>query len=326
MKNKKGSLSPYTHIKKAERLEIAILLEKRYRLKDIAKVLNRNISTISREVNHNSVSGVYNPHKANHKAYVKRKYSRFQMMKIVTNQSLWNYIEEKLKEGWSPEIIAGRIKNIDRYIKSISSKSIYKFIKNRYLERYLRLKGRKRRNSRRKVKQLADRTFIDQRPKSIDNRRYYGHWEGDFIVSGKNGSGALLVLYERKSRYVIIEKISKRNTETINRKIKKMLSNVRCLSLTLDNDISFQKHIKLSKMIKAPIYFCNPYHSWEKGGVENVNSLIRIYILKGTNISKISEEYIENVQRWINDKPRECLNYKTPFEVMAENGLFEDED
>lgn len=320
MKNKKR----YSHIKKAERLEIAILLKKGYSFRNIADAINKSASSVSREINHNSVKGEYNPEKANLKSYVKRKYSKFQIMKIVQNKKLWNYIEEKIKKNWSPETISGRIKHIDIDIKGISSKSIYKFVKNRYLERYLRLKGKKRRIPRKKIKQLLDRSFIDERPKNIDNRRHFGHWEGDFIVSGKNGKGILLVLCERKSRYCIVKKLLRKDTGTINKTIQKMLLGAYCLSLTLDNDILFQKHKELEIMIKAKIFFCNPYHSWEKGGVENVNSLIRQYIPKGSDISKYSSKYIEEIMRKINDKPRKCLNYKTPFEIMAENNLFDD--
>ncbi len=291
MKNNKK----YMQIKKAERLEISILLKKGYSIKDISKELKRNISTISREVRMNSVNGSYDPHKANHKSYCKRKYSKFQMMKIIKNKKLWDYIEEGIRKGWSPELISGRINKQRRDINDISYKSIYKFVKRRCLERFLKLKGKKRKNNSKRKAKFQDRVFINERPENIDNREDFGHWEGDFIVSGMRGSGVLLVLYERKSRYCLIKKLLKRDTKTVNNAIAKMLSPFRCLSLTLDNDVSFQKHKELSRMINAPIYFCNPYHSWEKGGVESVNGLIRKYIPKGKDISKILKKVIEKI-------------------------------
>lgn len=324
MKNRK-----YTHIKKAERLEIAILLNKGYSYRDIVRVLKRSISSISEEIRNNSVNGIYDPKKADHKAYVKRKYSKYQGMKVVNNLELWNYLEEKIKDDWSPEAIAGRIKNIDTQIKSISAKGIYKFIYSVYgrnLERFLAYKGRKRKPKiTQKVLKLQDRVFIDQRPKIIDKRRRFGDWEGDFIVSGKNGQGVLLVLYERKGRYTLIKKMMNKKIGEVHRIICELTGGIIINSLTLDNDIVFKKHKELSKILGIPIYFCHPYHSWEKGGVENTNKLIRKYIPKRSDISRYSDEYIQMVENKLNNRPKKCLKYKTPNEVMRKNNQFKKE-
>lgn len=317
-------------IKKAERLEISILLKKECSLRDIARELDRSPNSISYEVKRNSVNGIYDPHKANHKAYVKRKYSKYQGMKIADNTELWNYVEEKLKQEWSPEIIAGRLKEIDINIKYAGKMAIYKFIYSVYgrrLEQYLYKNSVKRKPGPKKKQgeMLLDRVFIDQRPEYINNRADFGDWEGDFIVSGKDGSGALLVLYERKARYVLIKKLMSRDTATVNGAVHGITGGMMCLnSLTLDNDISFGKHKELSAVLGSPIYFCHPYHSWEKGGVENMNKLIRRYIPKRTDIPKLSNEFIKEIQDKFNHRPRKCLNFKTPDEVMAENGQFKD--
>lgn len=325
MNNKK-----YSHIAKAERLEIAILLDKRYSYREIAKALQRSISSISGEINNNSVNGIYNPHKAHHKAYVKRKNSKYQGMKVVSDIELWDYIEDKIKEDWSPEAIAGRIENIDVRIKSISAKGIYKFIYSVYgrkLERQLAYQGKKRKSkSTQKVHQLVDRVFIDQRPKIIDKRRRFGDWEGDFIVSGKNGQGVLLTLYERKTRYTLIKKMANRKIDEVHKIICELTGGVIINSLTLDNDIVFRRHRELSEILGVPIYFCHPYHSWEKGGVENTNKLIRRYIPKGSDITQYSDEYIQIVEDKLNNRPKKCLNFKTPKEVMEENNLFKNMD
>ncbi len=323
MKQKK-----YAHIKKAERLEIAILLDRGYGVREIAYVLKRSPSSISEEISNNSVNGVYDPRKADHKAYVKRKYSKYQGMKVVENIQLRNYVEKKIRENdWSPEEIAGRLKNIDTHIKYVSRGAIYKFVYSVYgrqLERCLKYKGKKKRNKKReKVVQLKNRTFIDKRPEIINNRVRFGDWEGDFVLSGRNGKGALLVLYERKARYTVIRKIMARDCEKINQCFKDMLEAFACFnSLTIDNDISFRKHEELSELLEAPIYFCHPYHSWEKGGVENANKLIRRYIPKGNDISKYSHKHIQEIEDKLNNRPRKCLEYKTPFEVMSENNQF----
>lgn len=318
MKNKK-----YSHIKKAERLEIAILLNKGYSYRDIARTLKRSVSSISEEINNNSVNGIYDPQKANHKAYVKRKNSKYQGMKVVGNFDLWNYLEEKIKEDWSPEAIAGRIRNVDTQIKSISAKGVYKFIYSVYgrnFERFLAYKGKKRKpKGQTKTAQLQDRVFIDKRPKIIEKRRRFGDWEGDFIVSGKNGKGVLLVLYERKAKYTLIKKLMSQKIEEVHRIICELTGGVIINSLTLDNDIVFRKHKELSEILGIPIYFCHPYHFWEKGGVENTNKLIRRYIPKGSDISQYDDKYIQMVENKLNNRPKKCLNFKTPKEVMLEN-------
>lgn len=317
----------YSHIKKAERLEISILLKKNYGIRDIARALGKNPSTISREILRNSVNGVYDPHKADHNAYVKRKYSKYQGMKIENNNQLGDYVGQKLKRDWSPEQIAGRLKNIDTHIKYASRGAIYKYIFSVYgrrLEKYLRYKRKKKRKGKRvKVTQLKNRTFIDKRPGIVNKKQRYGDWEGDFIVSGKNGKGALLVLHERKARYTVIKKIMTRNCKKINQYLYEMLDIFVCFnSLTIDNDISFRKHEELSELLGASVYFCHPYHSWEKGGVENTNKLIRQYIPKGSDISQYSYEYIKEIEVKLNNRPRKCLGYKTPLEVMIENNQF----
>lgn len=328
-KEKQIEKTQYSHIKKAERLEMAILLKKGYSYRNIADVLQRSVSSISDEINHNSVNGQYDPVKANHKAYVKRKYSKYQGMKIVQDKSLSDYVKGKLQQDWSPEQIAGRIKKIDKHIKYASREAIYKYIYSIYgrqIERYLRYKGINGKKYGKRTKDnstLKDRTFIDNRPKIINRKQRFGDWEGDFIVSGKNGKGALLVLRERKAGYTIIKKIMSRNTDVVNECIYQLTGGLVCFnSLTIDNDISFKKHKRLSELLGCPVYFCHPYHSWEKGGIENENKLIRQYVPKKSNISQYADEQIQEIQDKLNSRPRKRLNYKTPLEVMLKNKQF----
>lgn len=318
----------FTHIKTAERLEIAFLQEKGYSQRIIATMLGRSPNSISTEIKENATKGIYDARKADHKAYVKRKYSKYQGMKVVDDNIARNYIEEKIKEDWSPEQIAGRIKYVDTHIPYVSHRGIYKFIYSvygRWLEPYLRYgKTKRSRDGTTKKAPLSNRVFIDQRPQIVGERARFGDWEGDFIVSGKNGSGALLVLVERKSRYPIIFKLADRKVATINRVLRMVFGSGQliCESLTLDNDIVFRHHRQMSNIIGAPIFFCHPYHSWEKGGVENVNGLIRQYVPKRTDISLLTDEYIKGVERKLQNRPRKCLRYKTPLEVMTENKQF----
>lgn len=205
--------------------------------------------------------------------------------------------------------------------------AVYKFVLSVYgrnSEQYLRYKEKKKKNKKRaKATQLQNRTFIEERPKITEKRERFGDFEGDPIVSGKNGKGVLLVLCERKARYTVIEKVLSQSPLIINQYIKKITGGFICFSsLTLDNDVSFRKHEELSKIIDAPVYFCHPYHSREKGGVENTNKLIRQYIPKGSDISKYSEEEIKKIEEKLNNRPKKCLGYKTPKEVMEKNNQF----
>ena len=318
----------FTHIKTAERREIAFLKGKEYSIRSIATMLGRSPNTISTEVKENATRGMYDPIKASHKAYVKRKDSKYQGMKVVDDNVVRTYIEEKIKDDWSPEQIAGRVKYVDTHIPYVSHQGIYKFIYSvygRWVESFLRY-GKKKNNSRGAIKKalLENRTFIDERPNIIGERGRFGDWEGDFIVSGKNGSGALLVLVERKSRYPLIFKLKDRKVATINAVLHRVFGFGQLIasSLTIDNDICFRHHRQMSSIIRAPIFFCHPYHSWEKGGVENLNGLIRYYVPKKTDISSLADGYIKEVERKLQTRPRKCLRYKTPLEIMIESEQF----
>jgi len=160
-----------------------------------------------------------------------------------------------------------------------------------------------------------DRKWIDLRPY---NALYeYGHWEMDFIVS-KHNSSVLLVLVERYSKKLLIKVLPNRNNDLTNRAIKELLSGYTMKTLTTDNDIAFGKWEKLEVLLQAEIYFCHPFHSWEKGLVENTNRWIRQFIKKKTNIQLISMEELKAIEDWFNHTPRQCLDGRTAYEVLME--------
>jgi transposase, IS30 family len=326
MKNNKTG-TEYNHIALVERKEIEMLSSEGRSQNYIARTLQRGKGTISEEIKNNSVDGIYNAEKAHHKAYVKRKYSKYQGMKIVGNKETRDYVEKHLKDDQSPETIAGRMKEVDTDISYAGKGAIYKFVYSVYgrcLEKFLYSRSVHKKSGPKRGSQdkLTDRVFIGERPKYIDDRRDFGDWEGDFIVSPKDGSGVLLVLHERKSKYTIIKKLMTRNNNEVNKAIYEITGGMVCFnSLTLDNDIAFKKHEELSKLLGVNIYFCEPYKSWQKGGVENMNKQIRRYIPKRTDISKVSERRIQKIEDKMNNKFRKCLNYKTAYEVMKENNL-----
>jgi transposase, IS30 family len=270
------------------------------------------------------VHGEYVTRKAHHKAYVKRKYAKFEGMKIREDMKLEEYVTKYLRLGWSPEQVAGRIAD-ERKLQLVSHTTIYSWLRSvqgRKLEAELK-KGKRKRGAKKRTKvvELEGRVFIDERPASVGTRQYYGDWEGDFIVSGKGSKAALLVLHERKSRYVLLRRVRHKTAAQVEKTLVEMtqpLSNFK--SLTLDNDIAFVHHEKISEDIGAPLFFCHPYASWEKGGVENTNRYIRRWIPKGADIAKWSNKDIQNIEWWLNSCPRKILGYATPEEVMVANG------
>ena len=295
---------------------------KGYSIRNIAEALKRSVSTISDEISNNSTRGKYNPRKAQHKAYVRRKYSKYQGMKIVGNKHLKKFVDKHLFDDQSPRAISGRIKTQEKKITLVSKDSIHRYIMSVYgrrIEVHRKKRKQRRRRKRPKYSKLDDRTFINKRPKYIDKRMCMGDAEADFIVSGKTGKGILLVVVDRKTRVAFIEKISKVSVLNVHKafsKIKQRFPEMK--TITADNDILLQKHKELEILLKVKIYFCHPYHSWEKGTVENTNKYIRRDIPKGSNISFYSRSFIHKLEQKLNRRIMECLKFRTPDEALRE--------
>lgn len=282
--------------------------------------MNRSPNSISLEINNNSVNNIYDPFKANLKSYVRRHNASFRGLKIVRNKELREFVETNLLDEQSPEAIAGRIRYQEKHLPNISKNTIYDFLDSPYgkLIKDAR-KKRKYYKKRPKVNQLKDRIFIDKRPKIVEKRSRVGDVEADFIVSGKGGKGYLLVLVDRKIRIVFIEQvldISIDNVHIAFQNIKSRFPEMK--TMTLDNDILFKMHKTLKTLLNIPIYFCHPYHSWEKGTVENTNKCIRQYIPKGSDISRYSKEQIRLIESKCNNRFMKCLKYKFPQEKLQE--------
>ena len=269
------------------------------------------------------MKGIYDPNKANHKAYIRRHNASFKGLKIVNNIKLRNFVESNLCDEQSPEAITGRIKYHEKHLSNVSKNTIYDFLDGPYgkLIRNIR-KKRKYRQKRPKVNQLQDRIFIDKRPLIVAKRSRIGDCEGDFIVSGRGGKGYLLVVVDRKIRNVFIEQILDVNIDNVHQafiKIQNRFSEMK--TITLDNDILFRMHQTLEILLNIPIYFCHPYSSWQKGSVENVNKYIRKFIPKGSDISQYDEDYISTVEQKCNQRFMKCLKYATPQEKLEKYRL-----
>jgi IS30 family transposase len=240
----------------------------------------------------------------------------------VANTKLQKFVDEKLYDDQSPRNIAGRIKKHEKHLPPVSKDSIYRYIKSPYgrnIENHRNARKKRRWNRRRTINEkLKDRTFIDQRPKIAGSRRRIGDAEADFIVSGKSGKGIILVVADRKSRAPFLEKILDVTIENVHQafvRIKQRFPEMK--TITTDNDILFQRFKELEKLINVNIYFCHPYHSWEKGTVENINGYIRKDIPKSSDISKYSKEFIQSIEDKLQRRIIELLDHKTPLEVLT---------
>jgi transposase, IS30 family len=312
-----------SHLEYCERRSIERYKNKGRSIRWIAKQLDRGKSSIATEIKQGSVKGVYHATQAQKKADLRRKQAKQKCLKVAMNPVLKAYVTKQLVANQSPESISGRIKHIDRHIPYASPKAIYAFVASSHggpLEHHLYRKRVKRKSGRKRGTQSpSDQTklSIEHRPKKANNRTEFGHFEGDFIESGRVGTGSLLVLVERKTRYPFVIYTEDKTTLTINQLIAGILKDVPVKSITLDNDISFQKHEALSDMIDAVVYFTHPYTSSDKGTVENRNGRIREFVPKGCDISQIPDSTIIEAEKHLRTRYMKCLHFRTPTECWV---------
>jgi transposase, IS30 family len=304
-------------LSKVERLEIAILLKKEYSKRAIAAVLGRSPNTVSYEVRVNSVNGSYDPHKADTKASVRKQNRRFQYSKIEKDPRLKEMLIAKLKDHWNPREIAGWI-TLHHREWAVSTTTIYTWLRTSRGDRYCDLLYSKRHRTKQhknKTKRILipNRVGIEARPEFISNRSLYGHYESDTIVSCRSGTGAILVLQERVSRCVYLWKLENLKPAPCAGYLKDASTSLGVQSITFDNGIENIYH----EQVGVLTYFCDPYSSWQKGGVENVNKMIRRYVPKGTDMATISQAYLDWIADRINKKPRVILGFRSAYEVDA---------
>jgi transposase, IS30 family len=308
-------------LKLVDRLEIKILLDKGYSYRAIARSMGRSPNTISYEVEVNGGMFGYSPVNANIYARTRKKDTRKEWSKIEHIPDLKTHVIEGLEKHWNPDEISGRMKK-EKKSWYISKTAIYEWLRsiqgqqyciNLYSKRYHKKKHAKKTER----MMIPNRVSIEKRFLGADNRTRYGHWERDSIVSRKGCSGGLSVGYERKARLITATKVVSMSTFEHMEAIQRQSNIYKTLSITFDNGIENKQHQTLG----VPTFFCEPYSSWQKGGVENGNKMIRRYFPKGTNFRKISQRKIDEVISIINNKPRKILGYKTALEVARACGI-----
>ena len=317
-----------------ERSEIDILHSKGSSARSIAKALGRSPNTVADEIRRNSYrDGRYAAAHAKQKAYVRRKYAKYQGKKIQEDDELRSFIILKLSEHWSPDEIAGYLRNNPSMGRYASKTAIYEWLRSEWGQQYCPLlySKRYRKKPRKHTKttrvMIPDRTSITERPIAALQRVELGHCEYDSIVSSKHSgsTAALAVLVERSSRLVRAHLVPSLKPEPYAAAISRLAHGMQTRTMTTDNGIENKHHRLVTATTGAPVFFTDPYSSWQKGGVENVNRMLRRYFPKGTDFATVSQTDVVYALTCINNKPRKILGYKSSLQVAKEKGLILDE-
>jgi len=324
----------YQHFTIEEREKIQECLWRKTSVREIARLLGRSPSSVSREIKRHLPKEFrrYTPRVA-HKKALKIRHSRGRSNRLK-NDNIREYVIKHLKIHWSPEQIAGRMKQDIN--EKISHEAIYQYIyaqiyRDGYgylkpasedLRMYLRWKRKRRqKHGFRGTQRLMSKngTSIDERPIVIEKRKRIGDWEGDTVES-KDHKAGINTLVDRKTGYVFITKLNtKSGADTVRAVTSRVASLPKHLrrTLTLDNGPENRAWQSMQQSTGMNVYFAHPYHSWERGTNENTNGLIREYFPKKTDFDMIAEEEIAMVEYDLNTRPRKRLNWKTPLEIFS---------
>lgn len=324
-------MKKYQHLSGRERELIFLYQQQGKGSREIGRLLGRDHRTVGRELSRNSGSigkggEQYSPFLAQTLADQRRRESKAGSRKLA-DPALRKWVIRKLGKQWSPEQIAGRLK-LKVPELSVSHETIYQFIyarENRKLKLWELLRRRHPRrqfSGLRKVKRkrpISGRIFIEQRPEEANLRLVVGHWETDNMEGPRNSKPCVCVNVDRKSSVV---KLGKLNNKEAREKEKSVVGQLGKFpsrlvkSITMDNGTENTYHRQIARQLNRQTYFCNPYHSWEKGSVENVIGLVRQYLPKGTDLAEITQGELSWIAWQLNNRPRKKLGYHTPSEVF----------
>lgn len=311
----------YQQLTEGRRYQISVLLERGIPISDIAKTIKCHRSTVYREVKRHGINHAYCPKIAQELSENNRKQAR--KYKIPADQTA--FIHLLIENDWSPEQISNVLTNAGA---PVSHEWIYCYIAadKRHggkLYRHLR-QGHKRyrRGRQEKAPAIKNAVSIDERPPIVDSRERFGDWEIDTVL-GKNGTGAIVTILERKSRFYLIKKVASKSAADVTRATIDLLMPYKkhVYTITADNGREFAHHEEIAKALDAKIYFAHPYCSWERGANENANGLLRQYVKKGTDLTMVTDEDITFAQARINHRPKKCLGFKQPAIIFKEMAL-----
>lgn len=312
----------FSHVSYHERAMIYRKLCEQKGIREIAREIGRDPSTVSREVRRNADQIGYLYAGEAHEMAEKRRHRN--KPKIVNNLGLKTYIVEKIQnERWSPRVIAGRW-NLENEGLKISPEAIYQWIYSKdceklELRKYL-IRARRKRGLRRKATAhpIKGRTSVHDRPEIINQRAQAGHLEGDLIFNSGSQSMNITTMVDRVTRYAILVKNESKHSKTIMDAMTERLlkEGIKVKSMTFDNGTEFAEHGKLKDALGANTYFCDPGAPWQKGSIENLNGMLRRFLPFSMKAHDITSELVEQINQKINNMPRAILGFKTPLEAM----------
>ncbi|MDQ3018785.1 MAG: IS30 family transposase [bacterium] len=316
----------YTHLTEEERYQIDDLKREALSQNKIAKMIGRSPSTLSRELNRNRGERGWRPRQAQLKS-AERLITRGSNNAKKVSGEAWKYAKKHLIEDqWSPQQIAGR--SAIEGLTTISHETIYQRILedkkkggNLYTHLRCKKKRKKRYGSARTRGIIPNRVDIDQRPAIVESRKRTGDWEGDTIIGSHTVGAVIASMVERKSRFTVLAKSKNKTTIAVIKSINQHMTPIADLvhTVTLDNGKEFSLHELMAAQLNADVYFAKPYHSWERGLNENTNGLVRQYFPKKIPFDSITNYDLQRVAKKLNNRPRKCLGYKTPFEVFSKS-------
>lgn len=304
----------------AERSKIEILLRENYTITKISRLLGVDKSVVSREVKNRSTPNGYYAWVA--QLDYEAKKAKRKRGSILNNSKYRDFVIDKLSIGWSPEQISGWLKK-ERAELQVSYETIYQFIyedtyaKENKLYQYLR-RGKKRRSKQTgrstKKSKIPNRISIHERPVEIEERKEFGHWEGDSVIYANKK--AINTIVERRTGLVKLKKLERKTAKlTAEVMIESIGEYPESKTLTLDNGTEFTNHEEVTRETNVKVYFADPYSSWQRGSNENANGLLRGYLPKRTNIDNLSDEELRDIEWELNNRPRKRLKYLTPAEA-----------
>lgn len=321
----------YTHFTLEERKYLQQLLAEGLSFRKIAAILERSPSTISREVKRNQAK--YRPHgKSDNKywynhwrannLYIRRRREQNRAA-LVPDTDRWDYVIAGLKAFWSPEEISERWHKMNPLEKPICVSTIYRYIKmGKFPEitaqKHLRRRGKRMLPRNANYNSIQPDRIIPEWPDAICNRIRIGDWEGDTVYGGV-GKGLLVSLVDRKTRFLRIGLLERRSSDGTRLVIEKLLKGLPVKSVSLDNGSEFSEFRKLEESLSTLVYFAEPHKPWQRGTNENTNDIIRFFFPKGFDFRTVTDDDIQLVENIINNRPRKCLDWKTPAEVFFES-------
>jgi len=316
-------MSHYTHLSLKERIRLYHLLSMDLSISEISRRLNRHRSTLYRELSRNTKYDHYLPGIAND-LYHTRRCTKIQ--KISANSALYYYVIRRLRQGWSPEQIAGRMKHEGKSYYACAE-TIYRYIyrrRNKGLYRYLTYKKSTRgKRFGRKIGsgKFHGITLIHERDEQVNRRETVGHWEGDSVCFSSSRYQGVNTWVERKTRFVRLRKHQNRQASTVMNDLQRL---IRCApkklwqSVTLDQGSEFADFRSIHRKTQCKVYYCDPHSPWQRGSNENFNGRLRRYLPRDIEIQSITQKHLDVLEKKLNNLPRKCLEFMTPNEAMKQ--------